>query len=75
MRKRPYKKEVEDILKLEEEVFLQRVTLAKQEKSSPFDMKELDEALNQLKKGKSRDHLSWVCDIFKKKGVRNHIFV
>ena len=52
MRKRPYKEEVKDILQSEEKVFLQRIILAKENKSPPFEMKELEEALNQLKKRK-----------------------
>ena len=52
MRKIPYKEEVKDILQSEEEVFLQRIILAKENKSPPFEMKELEEAHNQLKKRK-----------------------
>ena len=58
-------KKIIGILKLEEEIFEQRLKLARTEKSPPISIDELEKVLSKLKTVKSRDPKSWICDIFK----------
>ena len=53
LRKRPQKEEVKSILKLKEDIFFQRLDMAKLNRSPPFEMCELEEVLKELKVGKS----------------------
>ena len=65
MRKREVHKDVEKIIKTEEEAFELRLEMAKEDKSPPFELEELEKALKSLKTGKSRDSENWICDIFR----------
>ena len=65
MRKREVKAEVKQIDKLNTELFEKRLDMAKNNKSKPFEMKELEKVLKNVKIGKSRDPDSYICDLFK----------
>ena len=65
MRKRPVKNDVKNIIKLNQEIFDQRIKHARSVKSSPFSMIELETTLKNLTIGKSRDPDNIVCEIFK----------
>ena len=65
MRKRPVKNEVKNIIKLNQEIFDQRIKHARSVKSPPFSMIELETTLKNLTPGKSRDPDNIICEIFK----------
>ena len=65
MRKRQAVEEVKDILKTKKETFALKLEMAKNNKSPPIQMEELEKVLKSLKVGKSRDPDSWISEIFK----------
>ena len=65
LRHRPVKPGFEDHMKVQEELFNMRLKLAQGEKTPPWEMKDLEETLNSLKSGKSRDPEGLIREIFK----------
>ena len=65
MRKRPVNDDVREIVKLQDELFKERLTKAKENKSPPFTMKELEKVMTSLKKGMSKDPEGLICELFK----------
>ena len=65
MRKRRVKEDVEEKIKLSENLFNERVKEAERNISPPFNINELDKVLKNLKTGKSRDPNNLVYELFK----------
>ena len=65
MRKRPVMDEIREISDLNEQLCQKGLKLAKNVRSQPFTIEELEATLKTLIKGKSRDPDMLVCDIFK----------
>ena len=65
MRKRPVNDDVKEIVDLKNDLFKERLDEAKENKSPPFTMKELELVLKNLKKGKSKDPEGYICELFK----------
>ena len=64
MRKRPVREEVEDIVKINENLFEERLANAKTKKSPAFAMEELDKVLKTLKSEKSKGPEGYICELF-----------
>ena len=75
MRKRPVKEEVKHINDLNEQLFKKRLEVAKNTKSPPFDMSELDRVLKSLKTGKSKDPDQYISELFREGIVGNYLKV
>ena len=67
LRNRPIKPELQEIRKLKEDLFSMRFELAKLDKSEPWTMEDLEDALNKLKDGKARDPNGWTNELFTNK--------
>ena len=65
LRKRPIKKEYRYLKVLKEELFSQRIKIAKTRKSKPWTLKQLQQVLKHLKSGKSRDPHGLIYELFK----------
>ena len=65
LRHRPVKPGYEDLLELQEELFNLRLQLAKEVKTSPWKMVDLEGALKDLKNGKCRDPEGLIGELFK----------
>ena len=65
LRNRPINDNFEKIKKHKEELFELKMKIASDNRSKPWNMKELETVLNKLKEGKSRDPNGWVRDLFK----------
>ena len=65
MRKRPVNDDVKDIVELKYDIFEDMLKETQNNKSPPFNMKDLDIVLKSLKKGKSKDPDSYICELFK----------
>ena len=65
LRQRPAKPDYENFLKLQEELFKFRLEIAKQKKTQPWEMKDLEDAIKTLKNGKCRDPEGLIREIFK----------
>ena len=71
LRHRPVKPEFEDLLEQQEELFKVRLEKAKEKKTPPWKMKDLEEVLKSLKTGKCRDPEGMVREIFKEEVIGN----
>ena len=69
LRHRPTQPEYESLLELQEELFQLRLELAKNKKTQPWTMSDLEDALKQLKLGKCRDPAGLIRDIFKEEVI------
>ena len=65
LRSRPIKEEFEDLKNLKLVLFNLRKELCDKQKSQPWEMKDLEAAMKDLKKDKARDPNGWINDIFK----------
>ena len=65
LRKRSVVNDVKDIRELNENVFLDRLKLARKNSSPEFTDIELDKVLKNLKTGKSKDHNGYITELFK----------
>ena len=65
MRKRPVKEEFNEEIKENKKLLEKRLTEAKQKKSPPFEMKELEGVLKSLKTGKSKDPDNYIRELFR----------
>ena len=65
MRKRPVKENVLEEIEENNKLFNKRLEESKKKKSPPFDMNELQDVLNSLKTGKSKDPDDYIREIFK----------
>ena len=65
LRLRPTRPDLETILKRKNEIFRMKMKLAEAKKSPDWTMKELNEALSNLKNGKARDPEGYANEIFK----------
>ena len=65
LRQRKAQPGFEEFLKHQEELFKMRLELAKEEKTPPWEMSDLEEVLKELKSGKCRDPEGIIRDIFK----------
>ena len=65
MRKRDIKDDTKEVDDLNTKLVYKRLYLAKQNKSPPFEIKELEEVLTSLKPGKSKDPDDYICELFK----------
>ena len=65
MRKRKVKFDVEEEIKLNEDVFSKRVEEAETNQSAPFSMEELEKVTTKLKSGKSKDPNNLIYELFK----------
>ena len=65
LRHRPVQPGFEEILETQEELFKQRLEKAKENKTPPWKMKDLEVVLKSLQTGKCRDPEGMIRDIFK----------
>ena len=65
LRNRPIRGDFEELKKMKNELFKLRLSLSACNKSRPWEMKELEQVLNSLKKDKARDPNGWINEIFK----------
>ena len=65
LRNRPINDNFEKIKRHKDELFELKMKIASDNRSKPWNMKELETVLNKLKEGKSRDPNGWVRDLFK----------
>ena len=65
LRNRPIKEGFDELKDLKEVLFNLRLKLCGKKKSELSDMKHLEAAMKELKKGKSRDPNGWLNDLFK----------
>jgi hypothetical protein len=65
LRNRPIKDELEDLKEFKEDLFNIRLKLAKEKKSEPWKLKDVEAALKTLKKDKARDPNGWINELFK----------
>ena len=65
LRNRPIKKDYEHLKILKEELFNQRIRIAKTRKSKPWTINQLKQVLKNLKSGKSRDPHGLINELFK----------
>ena len=65
LRHKPAKPDFEEVLQLQEELFKLRLELSKKQKTSPWTMEDLEDALKTLKNGKCRDPEGLIREIFK----------
>jgi hypothetical protein len=65
LRNRPIKDELKELKNLKDELFSTRLKLAKEKKSEPWTLADLDAALKTLKKDKARDPNGWINELFK----------
>ena len=69
LRQRPAQPGFESLLQSQEELFKLRLELAKQKKTAPWKMTDLEDALKTLKNGKCRDPEGLNHEIFKEKVI------
>ena len=65
LRNRKIKDEFGEIKELKDGLFNTRLKLAREKKSEPWTLKDLDAALKTLKKDKARDPNGWINELFK----------
>ena len=65
LRHRPSQPDFEEYLEIQNELFKLRLELAKGNKSPPWVMKDLEDALKDLKRGKCRDPEGLIREIFR----------
>ena len=66
LRDRPLRPDLGDLRERRNEIFEMQLQLAESVKSQPWKMSDLEKALSDLKNDKSRDHVGYVNEIFKK---------
>ena len=69
LRHRPAQPGFEDLLDIQEELFKLRLDKAKKEKTKDLTMKDLNDALKDLKSGKSRDPEGLIREIFREEVI------
>ena len=69
MRKRPTVPEVEDSVKMNAELFQERLIETTERKRNPFSMDELDKVFKNLKNGKTKDPNNYICQLFKEGAI------
>ena len=65
LRDRPVKSGYEEIIKLKDELFKLKIKAAKQNKTDPWKLEELESVLKKLKNDKSRDPNGLINELFK----------
>ena len=66
LRSRPLRPDLGDLKERRNEIFEMHLRLAEETESSPWNMADLEKALDDLKNNKARDHAGYVNEIFKK---------
>ena len=66
LRSRPLRPDLGDLKERRNEIFEMHLRLAEETESSPWNMADLEKALDDLKNNKARDHAGYVNEIVKK---------
>ena len=66
LRSRPLRPDLGDLKERRNEIFEMHLRLAEETESSPWNMADLEKALDDLKNNKARDHAGYVNEIFKR---------
>ena len=66
LRSRPYRPDLKHFMGMKKTIFKMKMKLARSRKSKPWNMSDLERALSDLKKNKSRDFEGFINEIFKK---------
>ena len=64
LKHREISQELSELKVLREQLFQERLEIAKEKKSPPWTMDKLDDVLKKLKKGKATDPVGWVNELF-----------
>ena len=73
LRSRPIREDFEELKQLKETLFQLRLNFCKTQKTAPWNMKDLEAAIEELKKNKSRDPNGWKNELFMNEVAGNNL--